>query len=349
MISKRSLYIRKALQDDAGCSLEFFKDSERIDHKVSKPRSQNPNGIIIYVYVNRLRRTRRIVDARYRSSVNSATSADAATARRYGDALPGCAETLCGSANDLLATYARERGTPAREKKVSQDINLKDTNLLENSRDINLNVYTSFQESKDPFACQARARVGPPRDTAVHRLALRRLGGGTTGKRRARKRRRRTRRTKLPGESERRLENKTQESFSPKFLSEKSRGICKAPFLTRRTKACTRKAQDYSTKLVSVVGHRLLLLVMLHCLHAFVGCTVCIAHLAPEQMTASNRVLTLIQLTVASSMGIFMFFIFGLARNQPLYHAIARPLRRAFSSSPIDHGKSSSRAEYTLF
>lgn len=100
-----------------------------------------------------------------------------------------------------------------------------------------------------------------------------------------------------------------------------------------------RAAAQCSTKLVTAIGHRMMLLIILHVLYALIVLLSCLSHLAPDSAMATTKVVELIEATLSSSMGIIVFFIFGLTPNQPL---VARALGLSESTS------SSSAAAWTM-
>ncbi|KAJ8600546.1 hypothetical protein CTAYLR_007929 [Chrysophaeum taylorii] len=87
-----------------------------------------------------------------------------------------------------------------------------------------------------------------------------------------------------------------------------------------------------STKLVATIGHRMMLLIIIHALYAFLACCACVAHLAPSSGRATKKVLMFVDVTVESSLGIFMFFVFGLTKNQVLWQAITTRVKNAWTS-----------------
>ena len=90
------------------------------------------------------------------------------------------------------------------------------------------------------------------------------------------------------------------------------------------------KRQD--TRLAAAVGHRLLLFILLHVIHAFLNICACAARLGPRdgfgKAGSTVKVLSLIADTFSSSMGIFIFLVFGLARHQVLWRATSDQLKR---------------------
>lgn len=87
---------------------------------------------------------------------------------------------------------------------------------------------------------------------------------------------------------------------------------------------------NFSTKLATTIGHRMMLLIIVHGLYAFTECCACFGHLAPlRARDTTTRVLFFIAATFSSSLGIFNFFIFGLAKKQPLWRMVSK-VRKAF-------------------
>ncbi|KAH8063783.1 hypothetical protein JL722_2971 [Aureococcus anophagefferens] len=86
------------------------------------------------------------------------------------------------------------------------------------------------------------------------------------------------------------------------------------------------------TRLAAAVGHRLLLFILLHVIHAFLNICACAARLGPRdgfgKAGSTVKVLSLIADTFSSSMGIFIFLVFGLARHQVLWRATSDQLKR---------------------
>lgn len=130
-----------------------------------------------------------------------------------------------------------------------------------------------------------------------------------------------------------------------------------AALITRENRAALHRGEQWtpptaldeartqcSTKLVTAIGHRMMLLIILHALYAFVACCACLSHLAPTSakmattkvrshlLTLSRasdlvfQVLMFIEATFSSSMGTIVFFIFGLTPNQPLVGLLQRAL-----------------------